>query len=415
MPNTLITSTLLSKQMAATFKLNNTFIATANRQYDGMFSNNTYDAGQVVNIRLDNQHIVQRGDSVTAKDIKETYLPLTLQQLFTVYINYSTVDLSTKLRYDTWKDRVLNPAVHNIISDINKEIAADAANSAYYTVGTPGTAINTFAEVDLAGAVMAEQGIDKSKNWYFAINHRDSSALKSSLQNSFNKTLNQDISFGSRMGKLSYFDFYEDQSIAKHQSYTGDYGAPLVNGDVTSGNTIVADGFTASITGILKKGDVIEITHPTLQPYFVNRVNKVNTGQYAQFVVTADADSSAGGAVTILVNPTINIDVNDPNRNLSGKIPDGATITVIRKGTVADGLDGLQNVNLAYPSCGLYAVCPPLQEFDGMDSSTTTDPDTGWSVRVSKCGQIAENLNSLRLDVLCGWVWIPSQVVRVVS
>jgi len=415
MANTLINSTLLSKQAAAYFKLNNTFIATANRQYDGMFSDNTYDAGQTINIRLDNQHIVQRGDAVTASDIKETYLPLTLQDLYTVYVNYSTVDLSTTLRYNTWKERVLLPAVQNIIADINKDIAAAAANSIYLTTGTPGSSINTFAEVDIAGAILAEQGVDQGKDWFFAINHRDGSALKTALQNSFNTTLNKEISFGSRMGKLSYFDFYYDQSIARHQSYTGDYGTPVVNGAVSSGNSIVASGFTGSITGILKQGDVIEITHDTLQPYFVNRVNKVNTGQYAQFVVTADADSSAGGAVTIPVSPTINIDTSDPNQNLSGAIPDGATITVIRKGTVADGLDGLQNVNLAYSSSGLYAVCPPLEKLDGQDSSTFTDPETGWSLRVSKGSDIANNVNQLRIDVLCGYLWIPSQAVRVVS
>jgi hypothetical protein len=414
MANTLINSTLLSKQSAAYFKTNNTFIATANRQYDGIFRDNTYDAGQTINIRLDNQHKVQRGNSVTASDIKETYLPLTLRDLYTVYINYSTIDLSTTLRYNSWKDRVLLPAVRNIISDINKDIALDAVNSAYLSNGTPGTPINTFAAVDNTGAIMVGQGIDKGKEWFLSLNPYDASALKSALQNSFNTTLNEEISFGSQLGKLSHFTVFEDQSIAAHQSYTGTYGTPVVNGAVSSGNTIVAAGFDdgggAGVTGMLKKGDIIEITHATLQPYFVNRVNKINSRQKAQFLVTADVNVAIGGAATIPVNPTINIDTDDPNQNLSGAIPDGATITVIRNST-----DGLQNVNIAYPSCGLYAVCPPLEKLDACDSSTFMDPETGWSVRISKGSSIGNNVNQLRLDVLCGWVWIPSQIVRLVS
>jgi len=379
MANEIITSTLLSEEVAAQFSVSNSFLATANRKYDGMFQERTYKPGQTINIRLDNQHVVQRGNSATATELKETWMPLQLQQLFTVYEEYDTIDLTVSLGYENWKKSVLKGMVNNIISQINAANAADAKNSVYLTTGTPGTALNTFGAINNPGIVLGKNGVQFGTGWNHAMTFEDAGALKDALSNSFNTTINNEINRYSQLGHLSYFDIYEESSIDRHQSYIGDYGAPVINGAVTSGSTLVAAGFTGSITDILRKGDTITITHPTAQPYFVNRVTKVSTGQPVQFVVTADVTSTAGGAATIPVGPEINISADDPNQNISAEIPDGAVIKVTRKGTVADGEDGLSNINLAYSSSGLFAVCPPLELLRGGDSDHYTDPETGWS------------------------------------
>lgn len=407
MANTLLTSELLSKEAAARFRLFNTFYATANHNYDSMFTDRTYDAGDTVNIRLKNFGKVQRGDTVTASDIVETSTPLVLQQMYSYPVTYTTVELSTELRMNTWKERVFYPGVDTLISAINKDIAADAALVTYNWSGTPGIPINSFAAVDIVSAQMDEMAIPMY-NRYMALSPANSSALKSSLQNAFNQTLNTEISLQSKLGHLSTFDMYSEQLIANHDAYAGAIGTPIVNGAVSSGNTIVLSGLTASITGIFKAGDVIEID----DVFKVDPIAKSNTARKMQFVITADADSTPGGACTILVSPTIIGDSNNPNQNIINspavainQIPNGATVT--RPAT--------HKANIAYTEESLYMVMPPLARLDAPESSTFTDPETRVSLRVSKSAEILDNRNVMRIDALVGWVWIPSHTWRMIS
>lgn len=411
MANQFINSDLLSKEAAVEFRLANTFFATANRKYEGMFSDNTYDPGKSVDIRLDNQYLVKRGDTVTAGDVKETYEALPLQELYSVPVTYSTTDLSTELRANSWKERVFYPAVRNLVGDVNKDLALLAATQTYIHSGVPGTPINTFAAIDLDGTILFERGISPAQPWYYAINPRDGSALKAALQNAFNTTLNKEISLRSELGRLSYFDMMMDQSIAVHTPYTGGVMTATsiqVNADVTSGSTIVLKGLTADITGIFEAGDTLEITGVQS----VNRTTRATTGQDMQFVVTADADS-VGAVATVLVYPEIITDVDNPNRNVTGKIPEDGVVKV-------NGVDGTvvqvaHKVNLAYSINALHLVTPPLAPLDSPDSTVFKDPTSGLSLRVSKTATVLANTNTMRIDLLAGYRWIGSQVVRHMS
>lgn len=407
MANTLITSDLLSKEAAARFRLFNTFYATANHDYEGMFTDRTYDAGDTVNIRLRNFGKVQRGDTVSAVDVVETSLPLTLQTLYSYPVTYTTSELSTELRANTWKERVFFPGVDSLIAEINKDIAANAALSTYNWYGTVGSPVNSFAAVDIISAQMDEMAIPMYDR-YMALDPANSSALKSSLQNAFNQTLNTEISLQSKLGHLSTFDMYSEQLIGTHTAYAGALGTPVVNGAVTSGSTIVLSGLTNSITGIFKAGDVIEFD----DVYKVDPIAKSNTGRKMQFVITADADSDGAGACTITVSPAIIGDSTNPNQNIvnspavaTNEIPNGSALT--RPAT--------HKANIAYTRESLYMVMPPLAPMDAPESSTFTDPETRVSIRVSKSSEILDNRNVMRLDVLCGFLWIPSHTWRVIS
>jgi hypothetical protein len=407
MANTFINSTLLSKEAAVEFELNNTFIATANRKYDGLFTDQTYDAGDTVNIRLDNQFLVKRGDTVTAGDVKETSLPLTLQELYSVPVEYSTVDLSTKLRRNTWMDRVFKPAVRALVSDVNKDIASLAETQTYIHSGTPATSVATFLAIDTLGAILTERGVMPNQDWYCTLNPRDSSTLKAALQNSFNTTLNTEISLRSQLGRLSYFDMMVDQSIAVHTPDTTSIGTPVVNGAVSSGSIINMSGLTPSTAGIVKAGDVISIAGVQS----VNRVTRQSTGQDMQWVVTADADSDVSGDIEVHVSPAIISDTANPNRNVTNAVPNAAAVTF-------NGTNAARNphkINLAYTQSALSVVTPPLAPLDSPESSVFKDPKTGLSLRVSQTAEVLNNKNVLRIDLLIGYRWFPSQVVRLMS
>jgi len=65
-------------------------------------------------------------------------------------------------------------------------------------------------------------------------------------------------------------------------------GTPLVNGASQVGSSIITDGWTVSITGILKAGDILKFANHT----------KV-------YMVTADANSNGSGQATISISPAL--------------------------------------------------------------------------------------------------------------
>jgi len=161
------------------------------------------------------------------------------------------------------------------------------------------------------------------------------------------------------------------------------------------------DGATISITNYFLPGDVISIAGVTS----VNPLGRQSTGQNMQFVVTAPASSSGGGALTVSVNPTIVSDTSSPLQNVSNAIPDDAVVTMVPS----------YNVNVAYPARGLDIVCPPLYKLQVPFSSVAIDPETGLSLAVTQSGDILGYQNLMRIDILCGFKWHPQYAVKLLS
>lgn len=65
-------------------------------------------------------------------------------------------------------------------------------------------------------------------------------------------------------------------------------GTPLVVGAGQTGTSLVTDGWTPSITGIMKAGDVIKIA-----------------GNNKVYMLTADADSTVSGVATLSIYPAL--------------------------------------------------------------------------------------------------------------
>jgi hypothetical protein len=177
-----------------------------------------------------------------------------------------------------------------------------------------------------------------------------------------------------------------------------------VNGAVSSGSTIVLAGATGGVTDYFVAGDVISIAGVTS----LDSVSQASTGQNAQFVITANATSTGGGAVTISVQVAgsdIISDATNPRQNVSNAIPNAAAVTVV----------GSHNVNVAYTERSLDIVCPPLYKLAVPNASIVTDPTTGLSVAVTQLGDILSYSNRMRVDLLCGFKWHPEYAVRVLS
>src|SRR3990167_7404002 len=261
MANQFITTDLVSNTALAMFANNAPFVMTASRIYQDDFVSSGYKIGDTLQVRRQNHFIVGDGSVATPQDIIETVENIVVAHQYHALIAYTIQDLS--LRIEDFSRLFIAPAIQEIVTQMEKDIASAAEQELYLFTGTAGTPINSFTTVDLAGAKLLEMGVNIAQDAYMAMTVRDGSALKGALLNNFTPVFNEDIVRSSAIGHLSYFDIFQSQNIKHHVAGAGPtlYSADtlLVNGAVASGTTIVMDGATAGITDYFVVGDLISI------------------------------------------------------------------------------------------------------------------------------------------------------------
>lgn len=403
MSNNFITTQLVSNTALAMFANNAPFVMTGSRIYQDDFQSSGYKIGDTLQVRRQNNFVVGDGSTAVPQDIIETVETITVAHQYHALIAYTIQDLS--LRIEDFSRLFIQPAIQNIITQMERDVSSAAEQQLYFYTGTAGTPINSFSTVDISGAKLLEQGVNISSDAYLAMTVRDGSSLKSALLNNFTPVFNEDIVRQSAIGHLSYFDIFQSQNIVKHIAGAGPttYSADTltVNGTVSSGNTIVLAGATISITNYFVAGDLISIAGS----HSVNPLSRASTGQNIQFVITQNANSSGAGAVTITVAPTINTDTGSPLQNVDVPIASGSVVTVVPS----------YNVNVSYPARALDIVCPPLYKLQVPYSSVAIDPETGLSLAVTQTGDILGYQNFMRLDILCGFQWHPQYATKLLS
>jgi len=385
------------------FANNSPFIMTGSRIYQDDFQNSGYKIGDTLQVRRQNNFIVGDGSTAVPQDIIETVENITVAHQYHALIAYTVQDLT--LRIEDFSRMFIQPAIQNIITQMERDICSAAEQELYFFQGNAGSPINSFNSVDLAGAKLLEQGVNIASDAYLAMTVRDGSSLKSALLNNFTPVFNEEIVRQSAIGHLSYFDIFQSQNIVTHQAGAGPTLFPgdalLVNGTVSSGNTIVLSGATISIANYFLPGDLISIAGV----HSVNPLSRQSTGQNMQFVITAPASSSGGGAITITVAPSIISATSSPLQNVDVPVPTGAAVTVVPS----------YHVNVAYPARALDIVCPPLYKLQVPYASVAVDPETGLSLAVTQTGDILGYQNLMRIDILCGFLWHPQYAVKLLS
>ena len=401
--NQFITTQLVSNTALAMFANNSPFIMTGSRIFQNEFTSSGYKIGETIQVRRQNNFIIGDGSTAVPQAIIETVENITVAHQYHALIAYTVQDLS--LRIEDFSREFIQPAIQNIISQMERDVNALAETSLYFFTGTAGTPINSFNTVDLAGAKLLEQAVNISSDAYLAMTVRDGTSLKGALLNNFTPVFNEEIVRHSAIGHLSYFDIFQSQNIIRHIAGAGptlhSSDTLTVNGAVSSGNTIVLAGATASVTNYFLPGDLISISGVSS----VNRLTRASTGQNMQFVIQQAANSTSGGAVTIVVNPVIISDTTSPLQNVSNPIPNGAAVTTVPS----------YNNNIAYPARALDIVCPPLYKLQVPYSSVAVDPETGLSLAVTQTGDIQAYQNLMRIDILCGFAWHPEYACKVLS
>ena len=401
MANSTLTTDILAK--ASVRYLENFLVAAKHvrRDLEDEFARevNGFTPGDTISVRKPPDYTVGTSADITGsvQDVVEGKTSITVNQRRNIAINFTSQELTQDIR--KVGPRQIAPAMVQLANSV------DVALMGLYTkvpnvVGTPGQAINSFADLALIGQRATELGIPAGNRALF-MQPASYWGMLSSQTGLLHQGLVGDAYKKGKLPEIGTLMPFETQNAPTHT--TGSFaGTTLVDGSITTATTtytavkdtntqsITIDGFTASAPA-LKKGDVFTIA----DVYDVNPVTKARLGHLKQFTITADVTGSTNEA-TVVVSPALiwtgahkNIDVS------SGSDLDNKAVTFV--GTQST----VYPTNLMLHKDAFALAMVPLAIPPGsVDGSYATYK--GISIRVVPVYNGLTDVSTFRFDVLFG-------------
>lgn len=388
MANAALTISQITKESLRILENSLTFAKGATREYDDQFAISGAKIGDTLNIRKPARYAGRTGPTLAIEDHTETSTPLQLTTQFGVDLAFTSKELT--LSIDEFSDRIIKPAMATIANKMDLDGLAlykDVAN----TVGVPGTIPSTLKTYLQAGAKMDYEACPRDGQRSVVIDPNAQVEIVDALKGLFQSSSEVKSQYeNGNMGLAGGLKWSMDQNINTH--IVGAWvGTPLINGAAQVGSSLVTDGWTGSVTGLLKKGDIFTIAGV----YGVNPQSRQSTGQLRQFVVTADVNSATGNA-TLPIFPAIV--TSGPFQTVTVAPADNAAITVLgAAGTISPA-------HLAYHKNAFVLGCADLLLPKGVDmAARVSDKQLGLSARMVRAYDINNDRFPCRFDVLYGW------------
>lgn len=382
----------MAKEFLRHFENSCTFTKYVNKNYAKEYSSVAYRPGITISIPKPARFTAVSGAVATFPDIAEESVNLTVAQWHTSFAPTS-VEMTTAVSKDQFSERYIKGMAIALASQIDKDGLALAASSVSNATGTPGAtpgALLTYLE---AKALALQHGMPVDDQLSIIVSPQAEAKIIDELKGVFHSTHEIERQYKEgKMGLAIGAKWSMDQLVASRTVGTQG-GTPLVDGASQTGATINLKGWTASITNVLRAGDIFTLGGV----YSVNAVTKQSTGTLQQFVVTAAANSTVGG-LTANVGISPSIVTSGSTQTVSGSPADGAPVTVLGTG----GVTATSNI-LFHKDAFTLAVIP-MQTYGGLDKSAVEyDSDTGIAVRITQGQDVTNDKLLVRADVLYGW------------
>lgn len=387
--NNLLTNDIILKTALMEFENNLVLAKTARRDYQDKFNNTT---GDTIRVRKPTRYEARIGRNAAVQAIDEQYTSITIDDMIGVDVEVSSEQFALEL--DDFNREVIQPAMITLANKVDSKMY-ETTNLISNFVGTAGTAPNAFSIISDAEARLDSFGVPQGKDRFLLLKSFDASALRSALYNTFNEKFNKEIILNGSMGNLSGFDCYSVQNITRPTRGSASLGTPAINGANQSGSSLILDGLTASVQ--LKKGALFTIAGVNS----LNPTSREDTGQLAQFVVTADtaADGSGNVTLTISVNDQ-GVAVTGPYRNVSALPADNALVT----------FQATHTKNVAYHKEAFAFVSIKLPELANGESAyqkNMMDPKSKSNIRMTRQYGIMNDQYVIRFDILPAFKCFP--------
>jgi len=406
--NQFITTAKILQESMMILKNNLQFARYVNREYDGQFAKAGAKVGSVISARRPPKYQGRYGNALQVEDIQETPVPVVVDKLFGVDLEFTDVDLT--LTMDNFRSRYLDSAVARIANEIDSTGLQEYRNI-YNNVGTPGVVPVDDEPYLNAGVKLDNTGTPRrGKVRTAVIGSQMQSTLVHGLKGLFQSS--EKIREQYEDGEMGYslgLNFSMDQNVYTHT--VGPLGGtPLINGANQTGSTLVTDGWTAAAAARLNRGDTFTIAGVYgIKPQTGSATGGISTGQLQDFVVTDDVSSDGSGNASLPISPPL-IAVG-AFATVNALPADNAAITV--KGAAGT----VTPQGLVFHKNAFTLVMVDLEMPKGIDmAGRIVDEDLGLALRLTRAFDIRTNTRPTRLEALWGWTTMyPEMATRVQS
>jgi len=403
MADNLITSTIILNKTMQVLHNESAFLGAINTEFNEEFAKKGMKAGATVSPRRPVQFRVRDGATASLQDVNETKVDITVEPEFGIDFDFTEFDRT--LSVDDFSKRYMEPAGKRLATELDVRIATRFYQSVANFTGTPGTTPATALAMFKAGAILDDVACPRDGLRTASLNPLAMAYMVDGLKGLLNDS--GIIGKQTRTGLLETnlgMDFQMSQNIPTHT--VGAYGGtPLVDGANQGTTTAVATenpyaattslltkGWSNSITGLLKKGDVVTIAGV----YAVNLENKNTLADLKQFVVTANVNSGAStGPATLILSPAII--AAGAYQNVSALPADNAAITVV-SGTASTSYPQ----NMLFHKDAFTMVTVAMDVPRGMDMAEQITYE-GVNLRFVRGFDITNNKRISRFDIMAGF------------
>lgn len=393
MANALITPSIIAQEMM--LQVDNNLVASklVNRDYEDEFRK----VGDTISIRRPVKFTWRSGATASAQDIEEGNISMQLATQGGVDFSISSKDLT--LTVEKFSERYIKPAAITMANQVDSAVLALASQvSNYATTSGPGNAINSFAKFAVGPQRLDENAVPNDRR-VAVIGPSDYWGMVGSVSGLYVQDDAKTALERAKLPMLGGTDVYMSQNVAAITTGARG-GTPLVNGgsqNVTYAaskstwtQSLITDGWSNSITGVVKAGDVF-----TMSGVFdVNPVTKVAMTRLKQFTVMADANSNGSGQATLTISPPII--TSGPQQTCSAAPADNIGLTML--GSASTAYPG----NLVFHPSAFALAVRPLEIPPGASSDARRVTGDGLSIRMIPFYDATNDVSLFRFDVLYG-------------
>ncbi len=406
MSNTLLTTSMITREAARVLSNELVLAKCANRSYDSEFAIAGAKIGQTLNVRKPVRPLVSAGPVANIQGANEEYAPLTFTDPYNVSYAFTSQEMLFSI--DDFSNRFIKPAMIALANKIDAVGYSAIMNAIYNQVGTPGTAQTTATARDTvlqAAAKLYDNAAPVDDGLLHCINTPSFNAILSGSNASlFNPQREISEAYIKGMqGEFGGFKHYMSQNVPGHT--VGVYGGTPLSNSVTpqTGSSIVTDGWATDT--VLRAGDVVTFDGV----YMVNPQTKMDIGVLQQFVLTSDVAADGAGNAVLNISPAIV--TQGGTQNVTNGVANNKAITVV------SGASGSShNYSLAFHRDAIMCANKDLPLPGGVAMADyVKDPMSGIGVRVVQQYDVRNDQFITRFDTQVAWAPLYAQLATRIA
>lgn len=399
MTSSILTSQIVTRKALQIFHQKATFIGAVNRQHDNSYMQNGAKVGDTLKIRVPNRYKSFTGLDQTAnfQETQEVSVDLKVNNIRSVPLKFTDTELSWSI--DDFAARILEPAMAQLVADVENDFATGVYWKIANQVGTAGTVPNSLKVLNQARAKLTDNlvpGANRSMILNTDAQVEIVDAVKGLFQDSSR------VAAQYREGVLGttagFGDIYESTIVPVHTNGTAT-GAHTVTALPTEGASVI--NITGTGTQTIKRGTVFTIANV----FAVHPETKATTPKLQQFTVLADATAVAGAYTAVQVYPAFIASTTNARQNIAALPAAAAPVTMV--GAASTGY--AQNLafhrdafvfataNLSVPKGSAFAA---EETYDGITLRIWKDWDIKTGIQYTRA-DIAYGFEAVRADAAC--------------